>query len=67
LIWLNNNHQKLQKKKQRINDLAYEKQTILDEIVALDDLYRSNQLAVDVYQNRRNELLIVLKEILNST
>ena len=66
-IWLINNHQKLQKKKQRINDLAYEKQTILDEIVALDDLYRSNQLAVDVYQNRRNELLIVLKEILKST
>jgi hypothetical protein len=63
-VWLINNHQKLRKKKQRINDMDYEKQTILDEIVALDDLYRSNQLAVDVYKNRRNELLLVLKELL---
>jgi hypothetical protein len=62
--WLINSYQKLRKKKQRINDLDYEKETILDEIVALDDLYRSNQLAIDVYQNRRNELLLVLKEIL---
>ncbi|MBI9049301.1 MAG: c-type cytochrome [Anaerolineaceae bacterium] len=66
LIWIVNNHQRLRKKKMRQDDVEYERKALLDDIVALDDLYRTNKLAVDVYRNRRNEILRDLKEILKA-
>jgi hypothetical protein len=63
LIWLQNNYRRRLKMKNRQSDIEYEKATLLDDIVALDDLYRANQLPLDVYRNRRNEIIRDLKEI----
>ena len=50
---------------QRVDTLPVEEtqDTLLDAVVALDDLYREGKLAKDPYQARRNELVRSLKEI----
>jgi hypothetical protein len=42
---------------------AETRETLLDAIVALDDLYKDGKLAQDAYTNRRAELIKKLKEI----
>jgi mono/diheme cytochrome c family protein len=62
--WFVSNSRRKKKRQLRQEDMEYEKAALLDEIIALDDLFRSNQLQSDVYRNRRNEILRHLKETL---
>jgi hypothetical protein len=39
-------------------------ESLMDAIIALDDLYRSGQLPEEAYQQRRAELKAKLKELL---
>jgi mono/diheme cytochrome c family protein len=50
---------------QRVDTLPVEEtqETLLDAVVALDDLFREGKLAKDPYQARRNELVRALKEM----
>jgi hypothetical protein len=50
---------------QRVDTLPVEEtqETLLDAVVALDDLFREGKLAKDPYQARRNELVRTLKEM----
>jgi len=54
---------------QRVDTLPVEEtqDTLLDAVVALDDLYREGKLAKDPYQARRNELVRALKEMRKSS
>jgi hypothetical protein len=54
---------------QRVDTLPVEEtqETLLDAVVALDDLFREGKLAKDPYQARRNELVRALKELRKST
>jgi mono/diheme cytochrome c family protein len=67
VLWLINNTRRMKKRKIRQEDIEYDKSTLLDDIIALDDLFRANQLQSDVYRNRRNEILRNLKETLRRT
>ena len=50
---------------QRVDTLPVEEtqETLLDAVVALDDLFHEGKLAKDPYQARRNELVRALKEM----
>jgi mono/diheme cytochrome c family protein len=50
---------------QRVDTLPVEEtqESLLDAVVALDDLFREGKLAQDPYQARRNELVRALKEM----
>jgi hypothetical protein len=50
---------------QRVDTLPVEEtqESILDAVVALDDLFKEGKLAKDPYQARRGELVKVLKEM----
>jgi mono/diheme cytochrome c family protein len=54
---------------QRVDTLPVEEtqESLLDAVVALDDLFREGKLAQDPYQARRNELVRALKEMRKST
>jgi mono/diheme cytochrome c family protein len=53
---------------QRVDTLPVEetKESLLEAVVALDDLFREGKLAKDPYQARRNELVRALKEMRKS-
>ncbi len=53
---------------QRVDTLPVEEtqESLLDAVVALDDLFHEGKLAKDPYQARRNELVRVLKEMRKS-
>jgi mono/diheme cytochrome c family protein len=67
VLWLISNTRRTIKRKIRQEDIEYDKSTLMDDIIALDDLFRANQLRSDVYRNRRNEILRNLKETLRRT
>ncbi len=67
ILWIITNMRRTKKRKIRQEDIEYEKITLLDDIIALDDLFRANQLQSDVYRNRRNEILRNLKETVKRT
>ena len=62
IFWFATNRHRAMIQKMRRDDIEYEKSMLLDDIVALDDLFRAGQLSTEVYWNRRNEILHDLQE-----
>jgi mono/diheme cytochrome c family protein len=62
MVWFISTRRRSQLQKMRRDDIEYEKSTLLDDIVALDDLFRGGKLSTEVYRNRRNEILADLKD-----